>query len=245
MTLKIFEDNSTIAHFAANQILDCVRHKPDAVLCLTSGDTPRETYHRIVELAHQTNTDFSRVTFFALDEWLGIPTTSPGSCFYIVMENLLKPLKIDPKQFHYFDGLAKDPQLVCDSIHKKLQQLGGLDLIFVGVGLNGHVGLNEPGTLKHLHAHISDLDQMTIDIGQKYFTEKTVLTKGLTMGLADFLEAKVAMVIASGKKKAPIMKQALEGAVSNLLPVSLIREHKNGFVVLDAEAASELTKKPY
>lgn len=242
MTLKVFEDNSSLALFAAHQILDCVRQKPDAVLCLTSGDTPLKTYTRIVELAQQTRTDLSRVTFFALDEWLGIPTTSPGSCYYIVMENLLKPLQIDAKQFHYFDGLAKDPQGVCDSIHKKLQQLGGLDLIFVGVGLNGHIGLNEPGTPKHLHAHISDLDPMTIDIGQKYFTEKTVLTKGLTMGLADFLEAKTAMVIASGKKKAPIMKQALEGAVSNSLPVSLIREHKHGFVLLDAEAASELSR---
>jgi galactosamine-6-phosphate isomerase len=241
MTLKVFTDSFSLAQFAANQILDCVRTKPNAVLCLTSGDTPIKTYHKIVELAQQTKTDFSRVTFFALDEWLGIPTTSPGSCYYIVMENLLKPLKIDAKQFHYFDGLAKDPQLVCDSIHKKLQHLGGLDLIFVGVGLNGHVGLNEPGTPTHLHVHISDLDQMTIEIGQKYFTEKTVLTKGLTIGLADFLEARTAMVIASGKKKAPIMKLAIEGTISNAFPASLIRHHKNGFMLLDEDAASELT----
>ena len=114
--------------------------------------------------------------------------------------------------------------------------------MFVGVGLNGHIGLNEPDTPTHLHAHISELEQLTIDIGQKYFTEKTLLTKGLTIGLADFLEAKTAMVIASGTGKAPIMKQALEGAITNAVPVSLIRQHKNGFVLLDEQAANELTR---
>lgn len=242
MTLHVLPDSTALANHAANQILDCIRSKPDAVLCLTSGDTPRKTYHRIVELAHQTKTDFSCVTFFALDEWLGIPTTSPGSCHYIVVENLLKPLTISPKQFYFFDGLAKDPQLVCDTINSKLKQLGGLDLIFVGVGLNGHVGLNEPGTPTHLHAHISKLDQLTIDIGQKYFTEKTALTNGLTVGLADFLEARTAIAIASGKGKANIMKQALEGEISNAVPISLIRQHKKGFVLLDQEAASQLSK---
>lgn len=240
MTLIVLPDSSALANHAANQILDLVRTKPNAVLCLTSGDTPIKTYHKIVGLAKQSQTDFSHVTFFALDEWLGIPATSPGSCYYIVMENLLKPLNIEAKQFHFFDGLATDPQSVCDSINKKLQQLGGLDLILVGVGLNGHVGLNEPGTPTHLHAHISKLDQLTIDIGQKYFTEKAELTHGLTIGLADFLEAKTAISIASGKSKAAIMKQALEGEITNTVPVSLIRQHKNSFVLLDAEAASAL-----
>jgi galactosamine-6-phosphate isomerase len=243
MKLHVLTDSIALANHAANQILDCVRAKPDAVLCLTSGDTPRKTYHRIVALADQTRTDFSRVTVFALDEWLGIPTTSPGSCHYIVVENLLKPLSITAKQFHFFDGLATDPQSICDSINSKLLQLGGLDLIFVGVGLNGHVGLNEPGTSTRLHAHISELDQQTIDIGQKYFTEKTILTKGLTIGLADFLHAKTAIAIACGKKKAAIMKRALEGEISNAVPVSLIRQHKNGFVLLDHEAAQDLTSR--
>jgi galactosamine-6-phosphate isomerase len=243
MTLQIFPDAQALAIAAAEQILTCVQTKPNAVLCLTSGETPRLTYQKIVELARERNTGFSQVTFFALDEWLGIASTNPGSCHYFVIENLLKPLSISPKQFHFFDGLSQNPQQICDAIHDKLKRLGGLDLIFVGVGLNGHVGLNEPGTSIHLHAHISELDQQTIDIGQKYFTEKTTLTKGLTIGLADFLEAKAAIVIASGNNKAPIMKQALEGEISNAVPVSLIRQHQNGFVLLDQDAAQNLTSR--
>jgi galactosamine-6-phosphate isomerase len=243
MTLRILPDAQALATAAAEQILTCVQTKPNAVLCMTSGETPRLTYQKLVELTRKRNTDFSRATFFALDEWFGIASTNPGSCHYFVMENLLKPLSISPKQFHFFDGLCQHPQQVCDAINDKLQKLGGLDLIFVGVGLNGHVGLNEPQTPIHLHAHISELDQQTIDIGQKYFTEKTTLSKGLTIGLADFLEAKTAIVIASGKNKAPIMKQAMEGEISNAVPVSLIRQHQNGFLMLDQEAARDLTSR--
>jgi galactosamine-6-phosphate isomerase len=243
MTLRILPNAQALATAAAEQILTCMQTKPNAVLCLTSGETPRLTYQNIVELARERKTDFSQATFFALDEWVGIDSTNPGSCHYFVWENLLKPLSISPKQFHFFDGLSQNTQQVCDAINTKLQKLGGLDLIFVGVGLNGHIGLNEPGTSTHLHAHISELDQQTIDIGQKYFKEKTTLTKGLTIGLADFLEAKTAMVIASGKNKAPIMKQALEGEISNAVPVSLIRQHQNGFALLDQEAAQDLTSR--
>jgi glucosamine-6-phosphate isomerase len=241
MTLKILPDSKALADFAANQILQCVQQKPNASVCLTSGETPRLTYLRLAALVKESGTDFSRVTFFALDEWVGISTKNVGSCYYFLMENLLSPLNIKRDQFQYFDGQSKNLSGVCDTVNRRLQTLGGLDLILVGVGVNGHVGLNEPGSSIHLHAHVSELEPITIEIGQKYFTEKTALRQGITMGLADLLEARTAMIIASGTKKSAIMKQALEGNVSNAVPVSLIRQHKNGWVLLDIEAASELT----
>ena len=128
MILQILSDNKALATTAAENILTCVKAKPNAVLCLTSGETPRLTYHKIVELARKKHIDFSQVTFFALDEWLGIPTTNLGSCHYFLMENLLSPLGISQKQFHFFDGLTQKPQQVCDEINMKLQQFGGLDL---------------------------------------------------------------------------------------------------------------------
>lgn len=241
MTLKIFADNTELSHFAANQILDCVQSKPNAVLCLASGETPKLTYRLVVEGAQQRHLDFSKTTIFALDEWVGIGTTNIGSCHYFLTENLLNPLGIHANQFHFFDGLAQNPQAVCDAINTKIAALGGLDLILVGVGLNGHVGFNEPGAPLTHHARVSDLDPITMEVGQKYFAETTTLSKGLTMGLADFLEARTAILMASGKKKATIMKQAIEGKISNAVPASLTRQHKNGFVLLDEDAASELT----
>jgi glucosamine-6-phosphate isomerase len=241
MTLKIFADTIELARFAANQILDCIRAKPNAVLCLASGETPKLTYELVVEGAKQQQIDFSKTTIFALDEWVGIDTSNPGSCHYFLTENLLKPLDIQANQFHFFDGLAQSPQAVCDAINTKLTPLGGLDLILVGVGLNGHVGFNEPGAPLTLHARVSELDPITIEVGQKYFTEATALSTGMTMGLADFFEARTAILMANGKKKAAIIKQAIEGTISNAVPASLIRQHKNSFVLLDVDAAFELT----
>jgi glucosamine-6-phosphate isomerase len=241
MTLKIFANSSELSRFAANQILDCVQAKPNAVLCLASGETPKLTYGMVVEGAQQRHIDFTKTTIFALDEWVGIGTTNIGSCHYFLTDNLLKPLGIQADQFHFFDGLAQDPQAVCDTINTKLMAQGGLDLILVGVGLNGHVGFNEPGAPLTLHARVSDLDKITIDVGQKYFAEATTLSQGMTMGLADFFDAHTAILMASGKKKAAIMKQAIEGIISNTVPASLIRQHKNSFVLLDQDAASELT----
>jgi glucosamine-6-phosphate isomerase len=240
MTLKIFANSSELSRFAANQILDCVQAKPTAVLCLASGETPKLTYKMVVEGAQQRHLDFSKATIFALDEWVGIGTTNSGSCHYFLTENLLKPLGTQAHQFHFFDGLAQDSQAVCNTINTKLAALGGLDLILVGVGLNGHVGFNEPGSPIDLHAHVADLDKITIDVGQKYFIEATALSKGMTMGLADFFEARTAILMASGDKKAAIMKRAIEGEISNAIPASLIRQHKNSFVLLDEAAACKL-----
>jgi galactosamine-6-phosphate isomerase len=195
----------------------------------------------VVEGAQQRQIDFSKATIFALDEWVGIGVANIGSCHYFLTENLLKPLGIQANQFHFFDGLAQNSQAVCDAINTNLAAQGGLDLILVGVGLNGHVGFNEPGAPLTLHARVSDLDPITIEIGQKYFAEATPLSTGMTMGLADFFEARTAILMANGKKKAAIMKQAIEEEISNAVPASLIRQHKNSFVLLDEDAASELT----
>lgn len=242
MILKIFTQSDSLAQFAAAQILEQVKQKPDSVLCLASGETPKLTYALAVEGAKQQRVDFSRTTIFALDEWVGIDTTNIGSCHYFLSENFLTPLKIQANQFHFFDGLAKNPQEVCDAISAKLAALGGLDLILVGVGLNGHIGFNEPGAPLASHARVSDLDPITIEVGQKYFAERTTLSKGMTMGLADFFGARTAILMATGKKKAVIMKQAIEGDVSNAVPASLTRQHKNCYVLLDDDAADALTK---
>jgi galactosamine-6-phosphate isomerase len=134
MQLQTFKNAEQLATHTANYIFDLVRNKPSATLILTSGDTPVLTYKKIVELAQPS--DFEQVTIIGLDEWVGIPATSEGSCRYIVEENLLKPLGINPAQYTFFDSMTTELESECKRIDELLKSKGGADLIIVGVGVN-------------------------------------------------------------------------------------------------------------
>ncbi|WP_435355155.1 glucosamine-6-phosphate deaminase [Emticicia sp. SJ17W-69] len=237
MQIQTFQNPEQLAIHTAQFIIDLVRNNPKATLILTSGDTPVLTYKKIVELAQPA--DFEEVTIIGLDEWVGIPATSEGSCRYIVEENLLKPLKIGPKQYTFFDSISNDLQAECERVDKLLFEKGGADLIIVGVGVNGHIGLNEPGTSFDNYCHVSDLAEITITVGQKYFTENTTLTQGITIGLKHLLEAKSAILIATGERKADILKETVEQEPNTELPATVFKLHSNSYIWLD-EAAAKL-----
>lgn len=237
MQLQTFQNPEQLATHTANYIIDLVKNKPSATLILTSGDTPVLTYKKIVELAQPT--DFEQVTIIGLDEWVGIPASSEGSCRYIVEENLLKPLGINPAQYTFFNSITTDLASECKRVDELLFSKGGADLIIVGVGVNGHIGLNEPGYSFDNYCHVSELADVTISIGQKYFKENTPLTQGITIGLKHLLEAKVAILIATGERKAEVLKQTFETEPSVELPSTVFKLHPNSFVWID-EAAAQL-----
>lgn len=238
MQLQTFQDSEQLAIHTANYIIDLVKNKPNATLILTSGDTPVLTYKKIVELAQSS--DFEQVTVVGLDEWVGIPATSEGSCRYIVEENLLKPLGMNPAQYTFFDSMSSDLQSECKRVDDLLFSKGGADLIIVGVGVNGHIGLNEPGYSFENYCHVSELADVTISIGQKYFKENTPLTQGITIGLKHLLEAKTAILIATGERKAEVLKQTFEQEPSMGLPSTVFKLHSNAFVWIDNAAAKLL-----
>jgi galactosamine-6-phosphate isomerase len=237
MQIQTFQNPERLATHTAQFIIDLVREKPTATLILTSGDTPVLTYKKIVELAQAT--DFEQVTIIGLDEWVGIPATSEGSCRYIVEENLLKPLNINPNQYTFFDSMNANLEAECKRVDKLLFEKGGADLIIVGVGINGHIGLNEPGTSFGNYCHVSELAEITISVGQKYFKSNTPLTQGITIGLKHLLEAKVAILIATGERKAEILKETIDQEPNVDLPATVFKLHKNTYVWLD-EAAAKL-----
>lgn len=234
MLLKIYRDYNELSANAAAQIIELVKRKPNAVLCLAAGDTPRLTY----EMVAKEKVDFSNVTFIGLDEWVGIPPENEGSCHYFLYNNLFKPLQIAEKQIHVFDALTDDLAGECKKMDKVIMEAGGIDLILVGIGMNGHIGFNEPGVSFDLYSHVIDLDENTQKVGQKYFREAMTLKNGITLGLKHFLEADTAILLANGTKKAGVIQKAVNGALTNELPASIIQKHKNGWVMLDEEAAS-------
>ncbi len=237
MQTQTFKNPETLATHTANYIIDLVKSKPNATLILTSGDTPVLTYKKIVEFASPA--DFEQVTIIGLDEWVGIPATSEGSCRYIVEENLLKPLGINPNQYTFFDSMSPNLESECKRVDELLFSKGGADMIIVGVGVNGHIGLNEPGYSFENYCHVSELADVTIQIGQKYFKESTPLTQGITIGLKHLLEAKVAILIATGERKAEVLKQTIDQEPRVELPSTVFKLHKNSFLWID-EAAAQL-----
>lgn len=234
MQYQVFADYDALSDHTAQFILQLVRQKPDAVICVASGETPLGTFQKVV--ANAQPHDFDRVTFVALDEWVGIDAANPGSCRHYIEKPLIKPLKIPAERVSFFDGMAADLAAECKRVDDFIAQKGGLDLIVVGIGMNGHIGLNEPGSSFDAYAHISDLEEVTATVGQKYFESNTPLTQGITLGLRHFLQAKAAIVIANGARKQDIIGRVLYEPISEQLPASVLYLHANGYLWVDEAA---------
>jgi glucosamine-6-phosphate isomerase len=238
MQLRIFKNYTELSGQVADAILDLVKEKPDAVLCFAAGDTPKLTYAEVVKKATAEKVDFSRCTFVGLDEWVGIPPENQGSCHYFLHHHLFSPLKIALSQIHMFDALTDDLAGECRKMDQVIREKGGIDLMVVGIGMNGHIGFNEPGVSFDLDSHVIELDENTQAVGQKYFSAKMALPKGITLGLKHFSAARKAVLIANGNKKAAIIQKALQAPVSSEVPASIIQQHSNGWAMIDEEAAS-------
>ena len=160
-----------------------------------------------------------------------------GSCKYYVNKQLFQPLNVDQERICFFDGRAADPVNECNRTEAFIQQHGGIDAAIIGLGLNGHIGMNEPHTSASKRTHIAAIDPLTAQTGQKYFKEPRQLDKGLTLGIANLLEAKHLILLASGESKAESVYEMLHAPISEEMPATLLREHTNLLVYLEKEAA--------
>lgn len=238
--LSIYPDYQTMSMAAAERVMTLLSKKPDAVICLPSGSTPLGMFQALVAKSQKGDTDFSKCVFIGLDEWIGLGADDDGSCRDLLDRDFLKPIGLRENQIVYFDGKALNPESECERVNKVVESLGGLDLIVLGVGMNGHLALNEPGTPWDTYAHISDLAPITIEVGQKYFKKPTILTKGITVGIRHMLEAKTAILLASGTSKAAVISRALAFPVTTDFPATALQNHLNAEFILDEEAGQEI-----
>lgn len=238
MKTEIFENHEFLSDAVATHIIEIVRKKPTATLVLTSGNTPILAYQKITELAKTE--DFAQTFIIGLDEWVGISGESEGSCRYIVEQNLLKPLNIPESNYTFFDSMTDDLESECKRVDHLIFARGGLDFILVGLGTNGHLGLNEPGSSFDAYCQVTDLEEITATVGQKYFNSATPLTKGITVGIKHLLEAKEAMIMANGESKAEIVKRLVSEEINEKLPATVLRKHSYGLLWIDKAAASDL-----
>ncbi len=243
MQIFIENDYESMSAKAADEVLQIIAPLKNPILCPATGDSPKGLYHEMVERIYKKNIDTSGWYFVGLDEWLGMNENDEGSCRYHLSHDLLKPLCIDEKNVSFFDGRAKDIQSEIQKTDNFIKKHGGIDIAIVGLGMNGHIGMNEPGTDPSLHSHVSEIDAITQQVGQKYFKQTKVITYGITLGISNIMEARHVILIVSGSKKAAIVQQILEENISEQLPASLLRRHKSFSVYLDEEAAYLLQKK--
>lgn len=243
MQLKIYKDYQSLSEAAADEIVDLVKNKPGAVLCLASGDTPRLTCKLFAEKAQQQQLDLGRIAFVGLDEWVSIPPDNEGSCHYFFQHELFDKLNLSPAQVYLFDALSTDPEKECRQMDKVIFDKGGIDLMIVGIGMNGHIGFNEPGIPFDKYSHVADLDNTTTTVGQKYFKTTMALRQGITLGLKHLQESKKVLLMANGAKKAEVIKKTVEGELRPSFPASIMQQHNNGFVMIDEAAAGLLDKK--
>ena len=237
-----FKDYVELSEFAAGEIINAIKNNPSLTLCMASGHTPALTAELLVKKLLEENVDYSGITFLGLDEWVGLSSASEGSCHYFFKTKLFEPLQLKPSQYFLFNSLAGDLKSECAKMDIVIAERGGIDLMIVGIGMNGHIGFNEPGTPFNSLCHVTELDETTKSVGQKYFKEETVLHQGITIGLGHLLRAKKVFLQANGMRKAEVIKKTVEGEVSESFPASIMQQHSNGFVLIDEEADSLLTK---
>jgi len=240
MELRVFEKYPDLSIGAAAMMINYIERKPDALLCFATGDSPKLAYQLVAETIKREGTDISKCFFIGLDEWLGISPDNTGSCHYFLQQYLFGPMGVESSQSCLFDAMTTNEEEECKKMNKIIAERGGIDLMVAGIGMNGHIGFNEPGTDINSMAHVARLDEITQEVGKKYFTEEVAISKGITVGLKQVLQAKTLLMMASGKKKAPVIKRAVEEKTGTHWPASLIQQHANGVLMIDTEAASEL-----
>ena len=245
MQVVVGETYRSMSEKCVHDLLEFIQPLKSPLLCTASGDTPKGMYKELIKQVKENNIDISNWHFIGLDEWAGMNGTDEGSCRYHLDNDLFRPLQIAEDKIIFFDGRSKNLQAQCDGVEDYIHLMGGIDVAILGLGMNGHVGMNEPGTPPELYSHIADIDATTQAVGQKNFKNEQQLAKGLTLGLATLRETAFLMLLASGTKKAAIIRKIFEEDASMNLPATLLLSHKKISIYLDKEAALLITRNEH
>ena len=242
--MKIFvtDKYETLSKHAADDVIQIMQAGKQPLICTASGDSPAGLYKEIVDRVVKNQLDISSWLFVGLDEWVGMNGDDEGSCRYHLNQQFFYPLHIATDRICFFNGRANHLEEECQRIENFIHEHGGIDVAILGLGVNGHIGMNEPGTLPAMRSHITDLAETTQRVGQKYFKKQQKLTKGITLGVATLIEARHIMLLVSGKHKAEITQKIIEEEVSEQLPATLLRNHPSIKIYLDSEAASKMIR---
>jgi glucosamine-6-phosphate deaminase len=237
--VEVFDTYAAMSQRAADLVTALIRRRPAAVLGLPTGSTPEGFY---AALAH-SNADFRQVRTFNLDEYLGLPREHTQSYYQFMKQHLYDRVNLDPTKTHVPFGMAADPDAECVRYEEAIGAAGGIDIMFLGIGHNGHIGFNEPGTPWTSRTRREELDGRTRQANARFFGRiDAVPREALTMGIGTILEARHLVMLASGEGKAEIISRMVEGEPDVAVPATALQGHPNVTVLLDRGAAMALSK---
>ncbi|MBO3800477.1 MAG: glucosamine-6-phosphate deaminase [Candidatus Brockarchaeota archaeon] len=246
MRVIITKDYDEMSIKAARIIAEQVRRKPNSVLGLAAGSTPLGTYKELIRMHREEGLDFSSVITFNLDEYYGLAPDHPQSYHYFMFENFFKHVNINPKNIHTPDGLAKDVKAFCEKYEEEIKKVGGIDLQLLGIGRDGHIAFNEPGSSLAGRTMLVALAEETIKDNARFFkSEEEVPRLAITMGCGTIMEARRILLLANGENKADAIAATVEGPVTSQVTASILQMHPDIIVIVDEAAASKLKRKEY
>lgn len=241
MKIIITKSYDEMSRKAANIIGSQITLKECSILGLATGSTPIKTYEYIVEKYNNGELDFSDVRSFNLDEYIGLGPESDQSYRYFMEEHLFSKINLPKDSIEIPNGLAKDVEKECASYEDKIKLSGGIDLQLLGIGRNGHIGFNEPNVKFETATHKVTLDEDTIDANSRFFDSiEDVPTEAISMGIKTIMMSKKVVLLASGKAKAEVIRDLINGSITPALPASILQLHRDVVIIVDEEAGSLL-----
>jgi glucosamine-6-phosphate deaminase len=224
-----------------------VRRKPDCVLGLATGSTPIATYTELIRLHREEALDFSKVTTFNLDEYVGLSPDHPQSYHVFMAEHLFRHINISPQRIHIPNGMAKDVPTECEHYESAIRSSGGIDLQLLGIGSDGHIGFNEPSSSLASRTRIKTLTTRSREDNARFFGGDLaqVPMHCITMGVGTIMECRQVLLLAFGARKAQAIADAVEGPITAMNPASILQMHPVAKALIDEPAGGSLKRRDY
>ncbi len=238
MKLITYSDYSELSAKTAELIAEIIVRKPDALLCFPAGDTSIGTFEMLIRMSRAGTVSFKNSFIVGLDEWVGLRDKQSENCYSFLKRHFFDHIDFPVRNLCFFNGESDDLEQECRKTDSFIEEHGPIDMMLLGAGMNGHLGLNEPGTSFDLYSHIADLDTTTKSVGQKYFSDSVSLTRGITLGIKHILDAKTVILQLAGKHKAPVAKRLINEDISINFPASALKMHSGSYLLMDVEAAT-------
>lgn len=240
MEIRKVKNYDEMSKLAAERMAEKLKHIEKPILGLATGSTPEGLYKCLIEKYEQKEISFQQVTTFNLDEYVGISKDDPNSYHYFMAEKLFNHVDIVPDHTHVPSGEVSNAVEECENYEKKIRDAGGIDMQILGIGLNGHIGFNEPGTSFESRTHVIDLDESTRQANSRFFSSIDEVPKqAITMGIATIMESKEILLLVSGEAKADILAKVINGDVTEEIPATILQQHPNVTIIADEAALSK------
>jgi glucosamine-6-phosphate deaminase len=241
--IDVVADANALSTQAADLVAQTIEHLPDAAVCLPTGSTPLGMFDALAARAARGEVDFSRINLYCLDEYVGVDRHDPNSLTRWLWSAFVTCAGVDPQRVHFLPTMAEDPGEAAAAFDQALVRRGGLDLAVLGLGPNGHIGYNEPGSSADSRTRVVELTPESVRQASAYWSNNVeVPSVAITLGVGTILEAKRIILIVSGEAKAAILRRALEDQPSNDVPASWLRlAGPRLHVIADRDAARDLS----